>query len=105
MTEVMDPELAEAELALEGAWQAARSMQSGHPLRFKVQFTASQEYVDLLEEAIDLLGFTKKTTSYRRSSYAQLRCGSHNSLAAEADFGREHIDFMRGGERTEALRE
>jgi 5-methylcytosine-specific restriction endonuclease McrA len=26
----------------------------------------------------------------------ELRCRSHNALAAEDDFGREHIDFARG---------
>src|SRR5512139_4046061 len=34
----------------------ARSPGAGRPLHYKVQFTASQEYVDLLEEAVALLG-------------------------------------------------
>src|SRR5690606_34262471 len=33
------------------------------PLRFKVQFTAEQEYVDLVEEAFDLLGLGKRAAS------------------------------------------
>jgi 5-methylcytosine-specific restriction endonuclease McrA len=56
------PSLAEAERALEGAWQARREATPGRPLRYKVQFTASQEYVDLLDEALDLLGFQKQAT-------------------------------------------
>src|SRR4029077_6141912 len=27
----------------------------------------------------------------------ELRCRPHNALAAEEDFGREHMDFARGG--------
>src|SRR5512139_219544 len=34
----------------------AGSPDAGRPLHYKVQFTASQEYVDLLEEAVALLG-------------------------------------------------
>jgi 5-methylcytosine-specific restriction endonuclease McrA len=56
------PALEEAERALEGAWQARREATPGRPLRYKVQFTASQEYVDLLDEALDLLGFQKQAT-------------------------------------------
>src|SRR5690606_28616341 len=48
-------ELAEAEAALERAWLAKQQARPERPLRFRVQFTAEQEYVDLLEEAFDLL--------------------------------------------------
>lgn len=73
LSEPAEQELAEAERALEGAWQAAQSTQSDRPLRFKVQFTASQEYVDLLEEAVDLLGFKKTTTSLPEVQLRALR--------------------------------
>jgi 5-methylcytosine-specific restriction endonuclease McrA len=169
------------------------------PLRYKVQFTASREYIDLLNEAVDLLGHEKPSTSlpdvhlramrelvarlkkdkraaraaparqseegsgtaperkpltaattpetpnrgrhisaavrravwqrdenrcayvdcrghrcretrrlevHHRHAYAlggpatlenlELRCASHNLLAAEEDFGREHMDWTRG---------
>jgi hypothetical protein len=70
---IAEQELAEAERALEGGWQAAQRTQPDRPLRFKVQFTASQEYVDLLEEAIDLLGFKKTTTSLPEVQLRALR--------------------------------
>jgi 5-methylcytosine-specific restriction endonuclease McrA len=49
-------ELAEAERALDGARRARPETLSDRPLRYKVQFTAGQEYVELLEEAFALLG-------------------------------------------------
>src|SRR5690606_20810330 len=63
-SEVADPEqareLAEAEAALDRAWLAKQQAHPERPLRFRVQFTAEQEYVDLLEEAFDLLGLGKR---------------------------------------------
>src|SRR5690606_22319279 len=56
-------ELAEAEAALDRAWLARREARPGRPLRFKIQFTAEQEYVDLIEEAFDLLGLGKRAAS------------------------------------------
>jgi hypothetical protein len=49
-----------------------------HPLRYKVQFTATEEYVDLMERAAALLS-------------SRGRCAAHNALAVELDFGPEHI--------------
>src|SRR5690606_34976094 len=49
-SEAGDPEqareLAEAEAALDRAWLAKQQARPERPLRFRVQFTAEQEYVD-----------------------------------------------------------
>jgi hypothetical protein len=82
------------------------------PLRYRVQFTASQEFVDLLDEARDLIGHESPAPDLPdiqlrdRHAYAlggpttsdnlELRCRAHNTLAAEEDFGRRHMDRMRG---------
>ena len=65
--------VAAADRALESAWQARHEAHPGRPLRYKVQFTASQEYVDLLEEAFDLLGCRKKAASMPEVQLRALR--------------------------------
>src|SRR5690606_16543966 len=76
-SEVADPEqareLAEAEAALDRAWLARREARPERPLRFKVQFTAEQEYVDLLEEAFDLLGMKQRAASLPELQLRALR--------------------------------
>ena len=47
---------AQSDEARSGEARVANDAGTDRPLRYKVQFTASQEYVDLLEEAIALLG-------------------------------------------------
>src|SRR5690606_23077184 len=66
-------ELAEAEAALDRAWLAKQQARPERPLRFKVQFTAGQEYVDLLEEAFDLLGLGKRAASLPELQLRALR--------------------------------
>src|SRR5690606_23907645 len=56
-------ELAEAKAALDRAWLAKQQARPERPLRFRMQFTAEQEYVDLIEEALDLLGLGKRAAS------------------------------------------
>src|SRR5690554_5948122 len=76
-SEVADPEqareLAEAEAALDRAWLAKQQAHPERPLRFRVQFTAEQEYVDLLEEAFDLLGLGKRAASLPELQLRALR--------------------------------
>src|SRR5690606_12156597 len=66
-------ELAEAEAALERAWLAKQQARPERPLRFRVQFTAEQEYVDLLEEAFDLLGLKQRAASLPELQLRALR--------------------------------
>ena len=66
-------ELAEAEAALERAWLAKQQARPERPLRFHVQFTAEQEYVDLLEEAFDLLGLKQRAASLPELQLRALR--------------------------------
>src|SRR5690606_36102558 len=72
-----DPEqargLAEAEAALDRAWLARQQARPERPLRLRVQFTAEQEYVDLLEEAFDLLGLAKRAASLPELQLRALR--------------------------------
>ena len=76
-SEVADPEqareLAEAEAALDRAWLAKQQARAERPLRFRVQFTAEQEYVDLLEEAFDLLGVRQRAASLPELQLRALR--------------------------------
>src|SRR5690606_4421819 len=76
-SEVADPEqareLAEAEAALDRAWLAKQQARPERPLRFRVQFTAEQEYVDLLEEAFALLGLGKRAASLPELQLRALR--------------------------------
>src|SRR5690606_35927974 len=65
-------ELAEAEAALDRAWLARREARP-EPLRFRVQFTAGQEYLDLIEEAFDLLGLGKRAASLPELQLRALR--------------------------------
>jgi hypothetical protein len=51
-----DDALTAAEEALAGAWDVRRGAPPDRPLNYEVRFTASQEYVDLLDEALGLLG-------------------------------------------------
>src|SRR5690606_25888014 len=66
-------ELAEAEAALDRAWLARREARPERPLRFRVQFTAEEEYVDLIEEAFDLLGLGKRAASLPELQLRALR--------------------------------
>ncbi len=76
-SEVADPEqareLAEAEAALDRAWLAKQQARPERSLRFRVQFTAEQEYVDLIEEAFDLLGLGKRAASLPELQLRALR--------------------------------
>src|SRR5690606_14481046 len=76
-SEAADPEqareLAEAEAALDRAWLARREARPERPLRFRVQFTAEQEYVDLIEEAFDLLGLKKRAAGLPELQLRALR--------------------------------
>src|SRR5690606_40320030 len=63
----------EAEAALDRAWLARREARPERPLRFRVQFTAEQEYVDLLEEAFDLLGMKRRAASLPELQLRALR--------------------------------
>src|SRR5690606_20672602 len=66
-------ELAGAGAALDRAGLAKQQARPARPLRFRVQFTAEQEYVALLEEAFDLLGLGKRAASLPELQLRALR--------------------------------
>jgi hypothetical protein len=55
-----ETDLAEAERGLEEARLARHAAHPGRAFHYEIQFTASQEFIDLLDEAFDLLGYRKK---------------------------------------------
>src|SRR5690606_8646241 len=66
-------ELEEAQAPLENARLARQQARPERSRRFRVQFTAQQEYVDLIEEAFDLLGLGKRAASLPELQLRALR--------------------------------